>query len=554
MNVLVIGKGGREHALAWRLKQSPRAGKVFCAPGNAGTARDGITNVAIEHTETEKLYRFCAKEQIDLVVIGPEDPLAAGLADFLRSKTGMGQELTVNGATGTFTLNFNGEETAPLPVSITGTKVQSALNGLSTISAGGGSVTVVQKKPGVFHLIFGGPLAASNVALVTTTGPAEVGLKRLKVFGPSKDAARIEASKVFAKELMRHADVPTAEFHVFDHPQPARDYIETRDYPVVVKADGLAAGKGVVVCKTSAEASAAVRRIMTDAEFGARAGRRVVVEKRLEGEEVSVLALVSGRTFLPLPACQDHKAVNDGDTGPNTGGMGTYCPAPVATPELMKEWERTVFFPTIHAMKRGRYPFQGVLFAGLILTNQGTRVLEFNCRFGDPETQVLMMRLKTDLLDLLEAVTDERLQEFEHKIEWDPRPSVCVVLCSGGYPGKYDNGKIIAGTADADRLPGVKVFHAGTRLDEANRVLTDGGRVLGVTALGDTLADAKARAYEAVKLISFPGMHYRTDIADKALKVKPPAAPVEAPKLPAKFRKPGGNAGGSEPAGEKPTG
>ncbi len=449
MHVLVIGKGGREHALAWRLKQSPRAGTVFCAPGNAGTARDGITNVAIEHTETDKLQRFCLKEKIGLVVIGPEDPLAAGLADFLRGKG-------------------------------------------------------------------------------------------LKVFGPSKDAARIESSKVFAKELMLKADVPTAEFRVFDHPQPARDYIETRDYSVVVKADGLAAGKGVVVCKTSAEAVAAVKRIMTDDEFGAKAGRHVVVEKRLEGEEVSVLALVSGRTFLPLPACQDHKAVGDGDTGPNTGGMGAYCPAPIATPELMKEWERTVFFPTIHAMKRGRYPFQGVLFGGFILTNQGTRVLEFNCRFGDPETQVLIMRLKTDLLDLLEAVADERLQEFEN-IEWDTRPAVCVVLCSGGYPGKYDTGKPITGIADADRLPDVKVFHAGTKVDELNRVATDGGRVLGVTALGDTLADAKARAYEAVKLITFAGMHYRSDIADKALKVKPPAAPVETPKLPAKFRKRGGD-------------
>jgi phosphoribosylamine--glycine ligase len=198
-------------------------------------------------------------------------------------------------------------------------------------------------------------------------------------------------------------------------------------------------------------------------------------------------------------------------------------------------------------MKRSRFPFQGVLFAGLMLTNQGTRVLEFNCRFGDPETQVLMMRLKTDLLDLLEAVADERLQEFEDRLEWDPRPAVCVVLCSGGYPGKYDNGKIIAGIADADKLPDVKVFHAGTKLDDSNRVVTDGGRVLGVTALGDTLADAKARAYEAVKRIGFPGMHYRTDIADKALKAKPTAVPVEAPKLPARFRKPGGSSGGSEP-------
>jgi phosphoribosylamine--glycine ligase len=453
-NVLVIGKGGREHALAWRLKQSPRAGKVFCAPGNAGTAGDAITNVPIDHTETDKLQRFCAKEKIGLVVIGPEDPLAAGLADFLRGRG-------------------------------------------------------------------------------------------IKVFGPSKDAARIEGSKVFAKELMRHADVPTAEFSVFDHPQPARDYIGTRDYPVVVKADGLAAGKGVVVCRTGEEAVRAVERIMTREEFGAKAGRRIVVEKRLEGEEVSVLALVSGRTFLPLPACQDHKAVGDGDTGPNTGGMGAYCPAPIATPELMKELESSVFFPITHAMKRKRFPFQGTLFAGIMKTPQGLRVLEFNCRFGDPETQVLLMRLKTDLLELLEAVADERLQEFEDRVAWDPRPSVCVVLCSGGYPGKYDNGKVISGLSAATQVPDVKLFHAGTKLDDQNRVVTDGGRVLGVTALGDTLAEAKARAYEAVKLIGFAGMHYRTDIADKALKPKPVAPPADPPKLPAKFRKPGTGTGGA---------
>lgn len=446
MNVLVIGKGGREHALAWRIKRSPRAGTVFCAPGNAGTARDGVTNVPLDHHEPDKLAKWCLKERVGLVVIGPEDPLAAGLADQLRAKG-------------------------------------------------------------------------------------------LKVFGPSKGAARIEASKVFAKELMRGADVPTAEFRVFDHPQPARDYIGTRDYPVVVKADGLAAGKGVVVCKTGDEAVKAVERIMTREEFG-RAGRQIVVEKRLEGEEVSVLALVSGRTFLPLPACQDHKAAFDGDKGPNTGGMGAYCPAPVATPELMKEFEQGVFFPTIHAMKRGRFPFQGTLFAGIILTNQGPRVLEFNCRFGDPETQPLMMRLRTDLLDLLEAVADERLHEYENKVEWDPRPAVCVVLCSGGYPGKFDSGKVIAGLDAADAVPDVKVFHAGTKFDAANRVVTDGGRVLGVTALGDTLAGAKARAYEAVRLIEFAGMHYRTDIADKALRPKPVPVPQEAPKLPAKFRRP----------------
>jgi phosphoribosylamine--glycine ligase len=283
---------------------------------------------------------------------------------------------------------------------------------------------------------------------------------------------------------------------------------------------------------------------MTDEEFGKTAGRKIVVEKKLDGEELSVLALVSGRTILPLPACQDHKAVFDGDKGPNTGGMGAYCPAPVGTPKLIAELEKDVFVPTVHAMKRGRYPFQGVLFAGVMLTNQGPRVLEFNCRFGDPETQPLLMRLKTDLLDLLEAVADERLHEFENKVEWDPRPAVCVVLCSGGYPGRYDNGKPITGIADADALPDVKVFHAGTK-DDRDRVVTDGGRVLGVTALGDDLAAAKARAYEAVKLIDFAGMHYRTDIADKALKAKPVAPPAEPPKLPAKFRRPG-------ESGEKP--
>jgi phosphoribosylamine--glycine ligase len=343
----------------------------------------------------------------------------------------------------------------------------------------------------------------------------------LRIFGPSKAAARIEGSKVFSKNLMRHANVPTAEFKTFDHPEPARTYASSRDYPLVVKADGLAAGKGVIVCADGAEAVKAIERIMTREEFGSKAGRHIVVEKRLEGEELSILALVSGRSILPFPATQDHKAVFDGDQGPNTGGMGAYCPAPKGTPQLMAQVESEVFVPMVHAMKRGlndsRFPFRGLLFGGFMLTNQGPKVLEFNARFGDPETQPILMRLKSDLFELLDAVVDERLGELPPEAaEWDPRSAVSVVLASGGYPGKYETGKVISGLDEVARMKDVKVFHAGTKRD-GKWVLTDGGRVLAVTALGDTLADAKKLAYEAVAKISFPGMHYRKDIADKAL-------------------------------------
>jgi phosphoribosylamine--glycine ligase len=426
MKVLVVGKGGREHALVWKLAQSPRVERVFCAPGNAGTAIDGA-NVPIEVNEFDKLIRFAKKEKIGLTVVGPEEPLVNGIVDAFQKEG-------------------------------------------------------------------------------------------LRIFGPSKAAARIEGSKVFAKQLMRHADVPTAEFKIFDHSEPAKYWIDTREYPVVVKADGLAAGKGVIVCSNSDEAKRAIDRVMIQEEFGSKAGRQAVVEKRLEGEELSVLALVGGRAILPLPPTQDHKAVFDGDKGPNTGGMGAYCPAPRGTPELMAKIESEVFVPVVHAMKRGRYPFNGLLYGGIILTNQGPRVLEFNARFGDPETQPLLMRLQSDLLDLLDAIVDERFSELpESAVQWDPRPAVCVVMASGGYPGKYETGKPIAGLDEASKLPDVNVFHAGTRLDNG-RVVTNGGRVLGVTALGDTLAEAKKRAYEAVAKISFKGAHFRTDIADKALK------------------------------------
>src|SRR5438270_5291364 len=348
MKVLVIGKGGREHALVWKLAQSPRAERVYCAPGNAGTAADGV-NVPLEPNEIDRLARFAQKEKIGLTVVGPEEPLALGIVDHFQ-KAG------------------------------------------------------------------------------------------LRVFGPTKAAAQVEASKVFAKGLMRHADVPTAEFKVFDHPEPARAWIATREYPVVVKADGLAAGKGVIVCATTEDALAAVDRVMVREEFGRAAGRQVGVEKPLEGEELSILALVSGRTIVPLQPTQDHKAAFDGDTGPNTGGMGAYCPAPLATPELLEAVDREVLVPTVHAMKRGRRPFRGVLYAGILVTSQGPRVLEYNCRFGDPETQPLLMRLRSDLLDLLDAAVDERLDEFEGKLEWDARPAVCVVMCSEGYPGSYERG------------------------------------------------------------------------------------------------------------------
>src|SRR5262249_11428093 len=399
MRILVVGKGGREHALVWKLAQSPRAERVYCAPGNAGTAADGI-NVPIDANDFDALVRFARKEGIGLTVVGPEEPLANGIVDHFQKND-------------------------------------------------------------------------------------------LRIFGPTQAAAQLEASKAFAKQVMRDADVPTAEFRVCDHPDPARHYVQTREYPVVVKADGLAAGKGVLVCDTTEAALAAIDRVMVKEEFGRAAGRRIIIEKRLEGEELSILALVGGRVIVPLQPTQDYKPAYDGDTGPNTGGMGAYCPAPLGTPEVLHQVEETILVPTVHAMKRRRCPFRGVLYAGLIVTNQGPRVLEFNCRLGDPETQPLLMRLKTDLLDLLEAGVDDRLGDFaEDRLEWDPRPSVCVIMASQGYPGAYAKGKVISGLEEASKLPDVQIFHAGTKL-ENNLVVTDGGRVLGVTALGETLAIAK---------------------------------------------------------------
>jgi len=422
MKVLVIGQGGREHALVWKLKQSPSVTRVICAPGNAGTARDG-ENVEIQATDVPKLVKFAKKELIDLVIIGPEAPLVIGLTDALE-------------------------------------------------------------KEGI------------------------------KVFGPSMVAAELEGSKAFSKELMRQFSIPTAEFSIFKNADEAENYLNSREeVPLVVKADGLAAGKGVYVCANRQEALDAVSKIMRAKEFG-KAGERVIIEERLDGQEVSILALVDGNTILPLETSQDHKAAYDDDKGPNTGGMGAYSPAPIVTPEMMLVIERQILVPTIHAMKRSKRAFKGVLYAGLMITNQGPKVLEYNVRFGDPECQPLLMRLKTDLAQVLMAAADGKLDELG-PLEWDPRPAVCVVMAAAGYPGDYEKGSPIRGLDEADALPDSKVFHAGTTLRGAD-VVSDGGRVLGVTAIGDDIVNAKLKAYQAVKCIRWDGAWCRKDISDKA--------------------------------------
>ena len=422
MQVLVIGQGGREHALAWKLAQSPKVNKVYCAPGNAGTAADAI-NVDLNPADFPRLVKFARNERIDLTVVGPEAPLVAGVVDAFEAEG-------------------------------------------------------------------------------------------LRVFGPTKAAAQLEGSKAFAKQMMRLANVPTAEFSVFDDPQDAMQSLHDRDEaPVVVKADGLAAGKGVFVCTTRNEALDAVKQTMIAREFG-DAGGRIVIEERLSGQELSVLAVVDGRTIVPLDAAQDHKAAFDGDRGPNTGGMGAYSPTPIATPEVMESVIHKVLVPIVHTLRRQGIEYRGILYAGLMLTSQGPKVLEFNVRLGDPETQPILMRLKSDLFDLLWAATEGGLREFP-ELQWDPRPSLCVVMASEGYPGSYTKGHAIRGLADAAHVADAKVFHAGT-VQVGDQTLTDGGRVLGVTAIGNDLADAKRRAYEAVKCIRWDGAWCRKDISDKA--------------------------------------
>jgi len=421
MKVLVVGGGGREHALVWKISQSPKVKKIYAAPGNAGIA--GLAECAsIKADDIPGLLAFAEAKAIDLTVVGPEGPLSMGIVD----------EFTKAG---------------------------------------------------------------------------------LRVFGPSRKAAELEASKRFSKDLMKKYHIPTAEYEVFTDKSAAAAYVHKKGAPIVVKADGLAAGKGVVVAETVEEALKALDLIMTDRAYGT-AGDRVVIEECLRGEEASFMAFSDGRTVVPMASSQDHKRVFDADKGPNTGGMGAYSPAPIVTSQLERKVMDTIMIPTVRAMeKEGRF-FKGVLYAGLMIRNGEARVLEFNARFGDPETQPVMARLDTDLVEIIEAILDERLSTLA--IRWKPESAVCIVIASGGYPGNYEKGREITGLDKAAAIEDVMVFHSGTAMKNGAFV-TDGGRVLGVTGLGSTVAAAIKNAYQGAREIHFNGAHYRSDIGARAL-------------------------------------
>ena len=417
MKILVVGSGGREHALVWKLKQSSRADRIFCAPGNAGTEQVG-ENVAIPANDLPALVRFAKDNQIRLTVIGPDDPLAAGITDLFEAEG-------------------------------------------------------------------------------------------LRVFGPSKSAARLESSKIFAKELMRKNKIPTARGAAFSQREAAFAFAEEARFPLVIKADGLALGKGVIIAQDAAEARETIDSMMTKRRFG-EAGMRLLMEECLTGSECSLHALVDGRSYRMLATARDHKRAYDGDTGPNTGGMGAFSPADNFSADLQAQFDHEVMRPLLNGLNESGVNFRGLLFPGLMITAEGARVLEFNCRFGDPETQVILPRLKSDLLELFEATIDGTLDRSA--IEWDERVAVTVVLASGGYPDKYDIGKPIHGLEVSGSAKDVHVFHAGTRKKNGS-IVTAGGRVLAVTGLGESVSAARARAYEAVAQIDFEGCHYRRDIA-----------------------------------------
>jgi len=420
MNVLLIGSGGREHALAWAVSASPLLGKLYCAPGNAGIA-EVAECVGLDVADHAAVIAFCRDNAIDLVVIGPEGPLVAGLADDLATA-------------------------------------------------------------------------------------------RIKVFGPSKAAAQLEGSKGFTKDLCREFSIPTGAYGRFRDAPAAKAYLAGQTLPIVIKADGLAAGKGVVIAETKADAETAIDACFAGA-FGA-AGAEIVIEEFLEGEEASVFALVDGRHVLPLASAQDHKRVGDGDTGPNTGGMGAYSPAPVMTPDMTRRVQDEIIRPTVRAMAARGIRYQGVLYLGVMITRDGPKLYEYNVRFGDPECQVLMMRLKSDLLPALVATVDGVLETFD--LRWHDEPALTVVMATKGYPGDYRNGTEIRGLDAARAVPGVEIFHAGTR-QEGDRLLAAGGRVLNVTARGKTVAEAQQRAHDAIAKIDWPGGFHRTDIGWRAI-------------------------------------
>ncbi len=421
MRVLVIGSGGREHALVWSLAHSPQVKKIYCAPGNAGIAQQAEC-ISLAAEDITALRQFVQEQRIDLTVVGPEAPLAAGIVD----------EFEAHG---------------------------------------------------------------------------------LRVFGPRQNAAEIESSKVFCKSFLAKYNIPTARFEAFVDADSAKEYVREQGAPLVVKADGLAAGKGVIVAQTVEQACDAVDRLMSQREFG-EAGSRLVIEERLTGQECSLIAFTDGVTAVPMVPAQDYKRIFDNDEGPNTGGMGCYSPVPTLTNELYEAAVEKILKPTVSAMAAEGRPYKGALYAGLMLTDEGPKVLEFNCRFGDPETQVILPRLQSDLVDILQAVIDGRLHEVSP--QWSSQTAVCVVMASGGYPGSYERGKEIRGLDEVARLKDVLVFHAGTA-NRDGKILTSGGRVLGVTALGDGFPDTIAKAYDAVRTIHFDGAHYRRDIGRRVL-------------------------------------
>jgi phosphoribosylamine--glycine ligase len=421
MKVLVVGGGGREHALVWKIAQSPQVTRIYCAPGNAGISEQA-TIIPIKANDLNGLLEFAIKEEIDLTVVGPEDPLTRGIVDLFESK-------------------------------------------------------------GLF------------------------------IFGANKKSAEIEGSKAFAKEMMKKYHIPTAFYEIFNNRDEAVRYIRKQGAPIVVKADGLAAGKGVIVCKSVEEAIQSVDKIIVEKIFG-EAGNRVVIEEYLVGEEASYIAFTDGKAILPLASSQDHKPIFDGDQGPNTGGMGAYSPAPVVTGEIHEKIIEKILRPIIYGMGEEGRVYKGVLYAGLMIHDGHPKVLEFNARFGDPETQPVLMRMKGDIVPILEACMKGTLSQ--QRIEWDSRASVCVVMASKGYPGDYEKGKVIKGLKEVSRTEGVFVFHAGTALNN-EQVMTNGGRVLGVTGLGEDIPRAIEKTYQAVKKISWNGAYYRTDIGRKAL-------------------------------------